>query len=103
MPPNDRGRPLAGNQKGGPGVKVLTTDTAIVTDDDAGIRWSPGTRSPGRRLTPALASLYAPAAGRTWWWLSIRCPHCGSVHLGGSGRRARLRGRAGLAVAGRCG
>jgi hypothetical protein len=35
-----------------------------------------------RRAPLASASLYEPAAGRTWWWLSIRCPHCGSVHLG---------------------
>jgi hypothetical protein len=35
-----------------------------------------------RRLPSASASLYEPANGRTWWWLSIRCPHCGSVHLG---------------------
>jgi hypothetical protein len=35
-----------------------------------------------RQLPVASASLYEPAAGRTWWWLSMRCPHCGSVHLG---------------------
>lgn len=35
-----------------------------------------------RRLPLANASLYEPAAGRTWWWISLRCPHCGSVHLG---------------------
>jgi len=34
------------------------------------------------RLPVASASLYEPAADRTWWWLSIRCPRCGSVHLG---------------------
>jgi hypothetical protein len=35
-----------------------------------------------RRAPLASASLYEPAAGRTWWWISLRCPHCGSVHLG---------------------
>jgi len=34
------------------------------------------------RLPIASASLYEPAAGRTWWWLSVRCPRCGAVHLG---------------------
>jgi hypothetical protein len=44
-----------------------------------------------RRLPVANASLYEPAAGRTWWWISLRCPHCGSVHLG----RVRTEGEAG--------
>lgn len=35
-----------------------------------------------RRLPLASASLYAPCAGRNWWWLSIRCPACCAVHLG---------------------
>lgn len=35
-----------------------------------------------RRIPVANASLYEPAAGRTWWWISLRCPHCGAVHLG---------------------
>lgn len=40
-------------------------------------------RAPRRgRLPMANASLYAPAANRSWWWISLRCPHCGSVHLG---------------------
>ena len=30
----------------------------------------------------ASASLYEPVPGRGWWWLSIRCPWCGGVHLG---------------------
>jgi hypothetical protein len=59
-----------------------TSVVAIVNHDGDGIRWSPGTRPLGCRLPAASASLYEPAAGRTWWWLSIRCPHCGSVHLG---------------------
>jgi hypothetical protein len=36
---------------------------------------------PWRRYLVASASLYEPACGRTWWWISLRCPHCGSVHL----------------------
>ncbi len=55
-----------------------TTANLIVTDD--------GRKRQGKarrhRLPVASASLYEPAADRTWWWLSIRCPHCGSVHLG---------------------
>jgi hypothetical protein len=35
-----------------------------------------------RHLPTASASLYEPAANRTQWWISLRCPHCGSVHLG---------------------
>ena len=27
------------------------------------------------------ASLYEPACQRTWWWISLRCPWCGAVHL----------------------
>jgi hypothetical protein len=47
------------------------------------VRQGAGDRYAARRKAPlASASLYEPAAGRTWWWLSIRCPHCGSVHLG---------------------
>jgi len=33
------------------------------------------------RYLVASASLYAPACDRTWWWISLRCPWCGSVHL----------------------
>jgi hypothetical protein len=29
----------------------------------------------------ASASLYAPVAGRVRWWLSVRCPFCGGIHL----------------------
>jgi hypothetical protein len=43
------------------------------------------------RLPVANASLYEPAANRSWWWISLRCPHCGSVHLG----RVREEGEAG--------
>jgi hypothetical protein len=35
-----------------------------------------------RQLPIASASLYAPSAGRSQWWLSIRCPHCDGIHLG---------------------
>jgi DNA-directed RNA polymerase subunit RPC12/RpoP len=34
-----------------------------------------------RRYAVASASLYEPAFQRTWWWISLRCPWCGSVHL----------------------
>jgi hypothetical protein len=36
-----------------------------------------------RSAPVANASLYEPTPTRTWWWISLRCPHCGgSVHLG---------------------
>lgn len=37
----------------------------------------------GKRGRPPLASasLYEPTRTRTWWWISVRCPWCGSVHL----------------------
>jgi hypothetical protein len=34
-----------------------------------------------RRYPLASASLYEPSCERTWWWISCRCPWCGSVHL----------------------
>ena len=34
-----------------------------------------------RRYPVASASLYEPACERTWWWISLRCPWCGAVHL----------------------
>ena len=33
------------------------------------------------RYPIASASLYEPAFERTWWWISLRCPWCGAVHL----------------------
>lgn len=39
-------------------------------------------RAHRRRYPEASASLYQPVAGRSWWWLSIRCPKCRGVHLG---------------------
>jgi hypothetical protein len=33
------------------------------------------------RYPVASASLYQPANERRWWWISLRCPVCGSVHL----------------------
>ena len=38
-----------------------------------GLRW--------HRYPLASASLYEPSCERTWWWISLRCPLCGSVHL----------------------
>ena len=35
----------------------------------------------GRRPPVASASLYEPANARTLWWISLRCPWCGAVHL----------------------
>jgi hypothetical protein len=33
------------------------------------------------RYPVASASLYEPSCERTWWWISLRCPWCMSVHL----------------------
>ena len=38
-------------------------------------------RSRRGRYPQASASLYEPACQRTWWWISLRCPWCGAVHL----------------------
>ena len=38
-------------------------------------------RSRRGRYPLASASLYEPAFQRTWWWISLRCPWCGAVHL----------------------
>ena len=38
-------------------------------------------RSRRGRYPQANASLYEPSYQRTWWWISLRCPWCGSVHL----------------------
>ena len=48
-----------------------TTDALIVRQ-----------RSRRKRHYPvASASLYEPSCARTWWWISLRCPWCSSVHL----------------------
>ena len=38
-------------------------------------------RSRRGRYPQANASLYEPVYQRTWWWISLRCPWCGAVHL----------------------
>ena len=45
-----------------------------------------------RRRRRADASLYEPVPGRSWWWLSIRCPWCGGTHLGRVRREAQAAG-----------
>jgi hypothetical protein len=75
MPPDKvKGRPPVTSREDGPKVSATTTrGTPAVS-----VR--PGTRR--RRYLRADASLYEPVPGREWYWLSIRCPHCGGVHLG---------------------
>ena len=85
MPPDVRGRPPGRPDDrpnlitaAAPTAKLGQTSSPIVRQgDDHG-------QAPQRRrwLPIASASLYEPDATRSWWWLSIRCPHCGSVHLG---------------------
>lgn len=50
--------------------------------DSSGLSVTPGAGSPRLRRRRADASLYEPVPGRSWWWLSIRCPWCSGTHLG---------------------
>ena len=81
MPPDLRsgpaGSPLQPSRLTEAESLARTTDVvAMVTEngaDDGHAR---------RRWLPvASASLYEPFGRRSWWWISLRCPHCGSVHL----------------------
>ncbi len=57
----------------------IATATAKRQRPSPGVMVRQGDR--GRRYPLASASLYEPAYQRTWWWISVRCPHCGAVHL----------------------
>jgi hypothetical protein len=46
----------------------------------------------GRGPRAVRASVYAPCAGRTWWWLAYLCAHCGAGHLGRSRTEAEIPG-----------
>jgi hypothetical protein len=81
MPPdNVKGRPPVTSQQGGPDAcSANITATSITRRPVKG-----GQRRVGRRTgrwPVASASLYEPACDRRWWWISLRCPWCGSVHL----------------------
>ena len=41
-----------------------------------------GTAGTRRGPRAVHASVYAPCAGRAWWWLACICPQCGAGHLG---------------------
>lgn len=65
--------------------------TAATTEQEAALQILRGSgrgahvlASPARRGRAPLASasLYEPSGRATQWWLSIRCPWCGAVHLG---------------------
>jgi hypothetical protein len=82
--PDTRGHPEAKSlaRTDAPSPTKETDAVHIVRQDGSGARIAAPRARRSRRLPIASASLYEPAAGRTQWWLSIRCPHCGSVHLG---------------------
>lgn len=63
--------PASANKSPSPG---LSSSLSLTCDD--GKR-----RSRHGGYPQASASLYGPACERTWWWISLRCPWCGSVHL----------------------
>jgi hypothetical protein len=78
---NAEGRPPGGSRpKNAPASANESPSTepshALSVTRDDGKR-----RSRRGRWPLASASLYEPSCERTWWWISLRCPWCGSVHL----------------------
>jgi hypothetical protein len=57
----------------------IATATAKRQRPSPGVMVRQGSRR--YRYLVASASLYEPACERTWWWISLRCPWCGAVHL----------------------
>jgi hypothetical protein len=76
--------PPAGNREDDPKESTTTTQRNLAVSVRQGTR--------RRRYLRADASLYEPVPGREWFWLSIRCPHCGGVHLGRVRQEARAAG-----------
>jgi hypothetical protein len=72
-PPTKEDGPLGGGRPENTSAAAKQAGSAL-----ASVR--PAVRN-RRYPAAASASLYEPACERTWWWLSVRCPHCGSVHL----------------------
>jgi hypothetical protein len=81
MPPNAAGGHQARQPDSRPNVDALAkghhVTAAMVADADVKTQG----RARGHRMPAASASLYQPAGRRAWWWISLRCPHCGVVHL----------------------
>ena len=77
-PPMNKGGPRAAkpqdrHQNTATATATAKQQVAPVAMVRQGRRW--------HRYPIASASLYAPSCERTWWWISLRCPLCGSVHL----------------------
>lgn len=86
-------------QRGGPVVtrnRLNTADTRPAPSVTPGAHNAAGPRGD---LRPAHASVYAPCAGRSHWWLAYVCPWCGHGHLG----RARTEGEVPGPRRSRCG
>ena len=91
-PDPDGGRPVMHKKKSSPrkGGYPDAKAASLITTPEGGASEESVTDAQGKTQNPrrrrwapiASASLYEPDATRTWWWLSIRCPWCGCVHLG---------------------
>jgi hypothetical protein len=79
--PNERSGPQVTQPGSRLNVDAPTTGhhvtAAMLTDADGKTQGE----ARGYRMPAASASLYQPAGRRAWWWISLRCPHCGGVHL----------------------
>ena len=73
-PPNGNG-PGVITPQGRPDAQLAATATPGTSLPSVSLR---GRR---HRYPVASASLYEPSCERTWWWISLRCPLCRSVHL----------------------
>ena len=71
MPPNDASGHLTAQPDSRPQVSSPPPSSKSSLHSVRGLH----------RIPTANASLYQPVAGRTWWWISLRCPHCRGVHL----------------------
>ena len=83
MPPPNGNGPLEGG-------RPKTSAAAKQAEGSRAVSVRRGTRR--RQYLRADASLYEPVPGRDWYWLSIRCPHCGGVHLGRVRQEAKAAG-----------
>lgn len=83
MPPPNANGPLEGGRS-------KTSAATKQAEGSHAVSVRRGTRR--RQYLRADASLYEPVPGRDWYWLSIRCPHCGGVHLGRVRQEAKAAG-----------
>ena len=76
-PPTNKGGPRAAKPQDR--HQNIATATAKRRRPSPGVMVRQGSRR--YRYLVASASLYEPTCQRTWWWISLRCPWCGAVHL----------------------